>query len=232
MLDPTTKSVVPSNTWEWTHTHASRRSEQIQKQILRDSETQTYCRYTLLLASLARVGSSVLRWQTVRLFLTIDLSSLLCKVWFHSGKYEMGPGEGSRLGQGGTPYSRASYLRVTLGILPWHSFQPLRCLKPPPWVFATSLPMIGAFQLGTAPGWSPTSPSSHPLWLKEGKGRKMQRRPLTKRSTMWALMMAAWMWCLPAADPYGCHSPAFYNLTIHSTARRRCLTDPSPRSDW
>lgn len=170
MLGPTTKSVVPSNTWEWAHAHASRRSEQIQKQILRDCETQTYCRYTLLLASLALVGSSVLRWQTVRLFLTIDLSSLLCKVWFHSGKYEMGPGEGSRLGQGGTPYSRASYLRVTLGILPWHSFQPLRCLKPPPWVFATSLPMIGAFQLGTAPGWSPPPPPPPPIlfdWRKE-----------------------------------------------------------------
>lgn len=169
MLGPTTKSVVPSNTWEWAHAHASRRSEQIQKQILRDCETQTYCRYTLLLASLALVGSSVLRWQTVRLFLTIDLSSLLCKVWFHSGKYEMGPGEGSRLGQGGTPYSRASYLRVTLGILPWHSFQPLRCLKPPPWVFATSLPMIGAFQLGTAPGWSPPPPPPPILfdWRKE-----------------------------------------------------------------
>lgn len=172
MLGPTTKSVVPSNTWEWAHAHASRRSEQIQKQILRDCETQTYCRYTLLLASLALVGSSVLRWQTVRLFLTIDLSSLLCKVWFHSGKYEMGPGEGSRLGQGGTPYSRASYLRVTLGILPWHSFQPLRCLKPPPWVFATSLPMIGAFQLGTAPGWSPPLPL---LLSSLTEGRKRQK---------------------------------------------------------
>lgn len=54
---------------------------------------------------------------------------------FIVGKYEMGPGEGSWLGQEGTPYSEASYLRVTLGILPWHSFQPLRCLVHPPWRF-------------------------------------------------------------------------------------------------
>lgn len=51
-------------------------------------------------------------------------------------------------------------------------------------------------------------PPSCSLWLEEGKGRKMQRGPLTARSTMWALMLAAWMWCLPATDPYGCHSPA------------------------
>lgn len=74
-------------------------------------------------------------------------------------------------------------------------------------------------------------PNSHSLWLEEGKGRKMQRGPLTARSTMWALMMAAWMWCSPATDPYSCHSPAVYNLMIHLTARGRCLTDLSPRLD-
>lgn len=97
-----------------------------------DTDTKkTHTQYTVLHTSLALLGSGIPWWQTVRLFLTIDLRSLLCKVWFHSGEYEMGPGEGSWLGQGGTPYSGASYLRVTLGILPWHSFQPLCCLEHP-----------------------------------------------------------------------------------------------------
>lgn len=128
-------------------------AEQIATQIHR----QIYTQYTLLHTFLVRPGRSIpaaYQWQTVRLFLTIDLDPSLFKVWFHSGKYEPGPAEGSRLGQGGTPYSEASYLCVTLGIIPQHSFQLLRCLEPLPWVFSNS-PWTGAFQLGPEPGWSP-----------------------------------------------------------------------------
>lgn len=129
---PTTKSVVPPGTWVCT----------CQQTLWADTDTDTkadlkkHTWYSFLHTSSTLVGSSMPWWQTVRLFLTIDLRSLLCKVWFHSGKYEMDPGEGSWLGQGGTPYSGTSYLCVTLGILPWHSFQPLCCLDHSPWGFS------------------------------------------------------------------------------------------------
>lgn len=114
---------------------ASARSQTLAADADKGWPKETYTWYTLLHASSTLPGTGIPWWQTVRLFLTIDLRSLLCEVWFHSGKYEMGPGEGSWLGQEGTPYSEASYLCVTLGILPWHSFQPLRCLEQPPWRF-------------------------------------------------------------------------------------------------
>lgn len=173
------------------------------------------------------LGSRSPCWQTLRLFLTNDLRSLLCKVWFHSGKCETSPGEGSRQGQGGNPYSWASYLHVTLGILSWHSFQPLRCLVPRLfWGFSQPpVQRIGRIPVGHS-AW--VVPPPHPLPSSTGR----RRRQKNARSTMWPLMKTAWMQCLPAADPYSCEGSAIYNLQIHAMARGRRSTDPSFRWDW
>lgn len=137
-------------------------------------------------------GSGIPQWQTVRLFLTMDLLSLLCKVWFHTGKYEMSPREGSRLGQGGTPYSRASYLCVTLGILSPSQLSAPSLPEAPSLGFRLSSPGLVHIQPGRMPGWSPSS--LHAVYSncwKEKIPQKMHRGPLSPRSTMWALMMAA-----------------------------------------
>lgn len=129
-------------------------------------------------------GSGIPQWQTVRLFLTTDLLSLLCKVWFHTGKYEMSPGEGSRLGQGGTPYSRSSYLCVTLGILPITAFSPFRCLKHPPldFNFLTQDWCIPARYNAWVVPLQPPCSLLKPLEGKEPQN--MHQGPLSTRSTM------------------------------------------------
>ena len=117
-------------------------------------------------------GSGMPQWQTLRLFLAIDLLSLLFKVWFHTGKYEMSPGEGSRLGQAGIPYSRASYLCVTLGILPITAFSPFAAWSALPWI-STFFTRMGAFQPGIVPGWSPSS--LHAVYSSRWKEKTLKR---------------------------------------------------------
>lgn len=54
---------------------------------------------------------------------------------------------------------------------------------------STSLPRIGAFQLGTVPGWSPT-PLPFPSSTTGGrKGKKNAARAFDRQNTMWALML-------------------------------------------
>lgn len=192
---------------------------------------KTHTQYTPLHTSSALVGSSIPRWQTVRLFLTIDLRSLLFKVWFHSGDIWDGSRRGFMVG--------ARRHSIQWGFIslchPGHS--PLTQLSAPPLSRAPSPGFFLNFSSrarcipGGPRAWVVALRTSCLRWLEEGKGRKMQRGPLTARSTMWALMMAAWMWCSPATDPYCCHSPAFYNLMIHPAARRRRFVDLSPRLD-
>ena len=216
--------------------HMSTHTCTCQQTLRADTDTdtkKTHTRYTVLHTSLAPLGSGIPWWQTVRLFLTIDLRSLLCKVWFHSGEYEMGPGEGSWLGQGGTPYSGASYLRVTLGILPWHSFQPLRCLERPALGFLSLPPQDWCIPAGHR-AWV-VAPALPPPVLCDWRKEKAEK--CSKGLWPRGAQCERWWW-RRGCDAYlplthtAVIAQHFYNLMIHPTARGGCLADLSPRWDW
>lgn len=125
----------------------------------------------------------------------LDSCSLLCEVWFHSGKYERGPGEGSWLGQAGTAYSGGF-----IALSPPGQFSAPSAVEPALPIGFLSLPGLGLV---------------HSSWAQCLGGPATLPPPQSsltraKRSTMWALMEAAWMRCLPATDPYSCQTPFFF----------------------
>ena len=189
------------NTWACTRAYGSRHLEQIHTRIQRQTHT-----HTVHSAAPLELGLAAAYHGDRQLDCSWPLTCALC-----SSRSDFIVGNMRWVQE--RVHSRGKEALHTVGlhisVSPWAfspdtAFSPSVVQNPPRPVLGflnLSPPGFGAFQLGSVPGWSP-------LDWKEGKGRKMQRGPLTARSTMWALMTAAWMWCLPATDPCRCHSPA------------------------